>query len=290
MIIGVDAGYFATKTSEGIIFPSCISLDETGLNSDITIGDKSYVIGRGKVDVDFNKINKELTKVCILYALARSSIDIEFDIVTGLPINQYKSQKDELKNMLQQHRINTVYLEKVNRTIIINRVEVFPQGVGALYSTDYYGDLVLVDIGGRTIDIVYFRIVNGKRKIANKKTIYEGTLNLYSNVVDLIMRNYPISLNVEDGEKILKQGFEYYGIKQDISFLKDTIKKYCENIIQTLLLDFPVGTVKVVLTGGGALLLKGIIEKRIPNCTVMNNPQFANAIGFKRVGEGLWGK
>lgn len=46
-------------------------------------------------------------------------------IVTGLPINQYKEQKDKLKNF---------FLLQNNKEVSINDILVYPQRVGALYS------------------------------------------------------------------------------------------------------------------------------------------------------------
>lgn len=290
MIIGVDAGYYATKTSEGVIFPSRISTNENILeeSANITIDNKKYAVGEGEVIVDFNKINSELTKACILYALSKSSNDVEFDIVTGLPVAQYKNQKDELKAMLQSLRLNRIEVNNQKRTIIINRVEIFPQGAGALYCTEIFGDVVLVDIGGRTVDICNFEIIGGKRKLTKHSTIYEGTLNLYSKIINLINSKYEVDLKLEDGEKILRHGLEIYGEKQDLSFLKNIIQEHCERILKELTLNYPIKTSKVVLVGGGAMLLKPAIEKKIPNCTLIPNAQFANANGFKKVGLSLW--
>lgn len=292
MIIGVDAGYYATKTSEGIVFPSRISTVENilGENNNIVIDNKRYTVGEGEVTVDFNKINNELTKVCILYALAKSSPGVDFDIVTGLPVDQFKNQKDELKEMLQGVRINRIEVGGQKRTIIINKVEVFPQGAGALYSTSIDGDVVLVDIGGRTVDICYFEVVSGKRKLVKHSTIYEGTLSLYSKIVNLINTKYETDLKLEDGEKVLRNGLEIFGVKQNLVFLRDIIHEHCERITKELILNYPVKTSKVPIAGGGGMLLKGVIESKIPNCTLIPYAQFANANGFKKVGESLWQK
>lgn len=53
-------------------------------------------------------------------------------IVTGLPINQYKEQKDKLKNFfLLQNNKGVSINDKTEKIIRINDVLVYPQGVGA---------------------------------------------------------------------------------------------------------------------------------------------------------------
>lgn len=290
MIIGVDAGYYATKTSEGVLFLSRISTKENIIseNNVVTLDNKQYTVGEGEMTFELNKINHEITKVCILYALARSSEDTDFDIVTGLPIGLYSKQKEELKMMLSNHRIITLEMNKRRRTIIINNVEIFPQGAGALYSSNIDNDVVLVDIGGRTVDICLFEMINNKRKLLKYSTILEGTLSLYSKVINSINNKYETNLRIEDGEKIFKSGLEIYGQKQDLSFLRSIIEEHVELIFKELILNYPIKTTKVVLSGGGSYLLKNFIEKRIPNVFILPNAQFANAIGFKKVGESLW--
>ena len=290
MIIGVDAGYYATKTSEGIIFLSRISTQESILNEGniVMIENKNYTVGEGEMTVELNKINEEITKVCILYALAKSSNETDFDVVTGLPVGLYLKQKDELKKMLLSNRLNTIEINKRRRPIIINNIEIFPQGAGALYSSGIDGDVILVDIGGRTVDICCFETTSNKRKLTKYSTILEGTLGLYSKVINIINSKYETNLRIEDGEKILKYGLEIYGQKQDLSFLRNIIEEHVEKILKELILNYPIKTTKVVLSGGGAYLLKNFIEKKIPNISVLPNAQFANAIGFKKVGESIW--
>lgn len=290
MIIGVDQGYYATKTSEGIVFPSRITTQENiiGENCSMVYEGKKYFVGEGEVEVDLNKINKELTKICIIYSLAKSSETFEFDIVTGLPIGLFTKQKDELKNMLLSSKANLIEIGKKKRSIIINNVEVFPQGAGSLYSTNIDGDVILIDIGGRTIDICLFEVVNGRRKVTKHSTKFEATLPLYSKIVHLVNNKLEISLRLDDGEKILRDGIEIYGQKQDLSFLKSTIEEHIEPLFQELTLNYPIKTTKIALAGGGAYLYKNIFSKRIPNTSIIPNPQLANAIGFKRIGESLW--
>jgi transketolase C-terminal domain/subunit len=54
-------------------------------------------------------------------------------------------------------------------------------------------------------------------------------------------------------------------------------------------MKFPARSEKIVLVGGGSKLFERAFKKKYINCEIADNPVFANAIGFQRVGEMLWG-
>lgn len=292
MIIGVDCGYTYTKTSEGIIFPSCISTNDDILGkSDYLIVDgKKYSIGEGKLNIELNKTNTEVTKVCMLYSLAASlEYDEEFYVVTGLPIGQYKSQKDQFKEFLLSNDINIVNINGVDRTIIINDVEIFPQAAGSLYGYESdTNNVIIVDIGGRTVDICYFKTINNTRKLVNYSTILEGTISMYSDIVKSVNQRYGTNLQIEDGEQILSKGFRIYGKPVNTDFLEPILEDHVSSIVKELRLNYPIETTDMIITGGGAYLYHSRIKNVIKHADIMLNAQFSNAIGFKKVGEKIW--
>ncbi|NFN94552.1 hypothetical protein FDB28_10730 [Clostridium botulinum] len=62
--------------------------------------------------------------------------------------------------------------------------------------------LIIIDIGGRTTDI----IVLENKVIVDVKTIPIGMLNIYQEIVDIVNTKFTESLVLEDGETILKDG------------------------------------------------------------------------------------
>ncbi|MDF2892533.1 MAG: ParM/StbA family protein [Clostridia bacterium] len=293
MIIGVDLGYGYTKTSEGIVFPSKISTHETilGEGNMLILDNKAYIVGEGNVEVDLNRINKELTRVCLLEALSKSSNQNDFQVVAGLPLGLFNSQKDQMKQMLLNNRYVEFEVNKQKRAIGITKAEVFPQCLGAHYSLDTIDDTedrIYIDIGGRTVIIALLQVFNGKRKVTQHSTIYEGTLTLFSKIVSAINSKYETLFEIEDGERILKNGLSIYGEKQEIGFIKNIIEEHTDKIMKELLLKYPVKTAKVTLIGGGAYVLKSLFDKRIPGTSIIPNAQFANALGFKKIGVSLW--
>jgi len=297
MIIGVDQGYSHTKTSEGTIFPSRISTEEymIGESTEVKVEGKPYIVGEGNIEVEINKVNKDLTRVCILTSLAQSGEYAEYQVVTGLPIGLYKGQKEQLKEMLLNNKRVEMEYNKQRRVISITRAEVFPQAAGIFYVLDRreyedFNSVVITDIGGRSVDFALFEKLNSKWKLTKYSTVMEGTLTLYSKIINLINSRFELSLKVEDGETVLRKGLQIYGEKQDLSFTMQIVADHIEAIHRELFLNYPIKTSKHVLGGGGAYLFKNVITRKIPGTIIAPNSQFANAIGFKKVGEALWAR
>lgn len=301
MIIGYDGGYGYIKTSEGVIFPSKMKQFSRTLkdedNMRITFKDKTYIIGEGSYEVDLNKFSKESSLIYMLTALALSSQQSEFQVVAGLPIKQYKKYKDEFKNAVTGEKINFITLGERERTIIIDDFYVFPQSLGSFYSLDNKAisslgtsDILIIDIGTRTVDISLISYKEGKRVVDKYSTILEGTISLYSDIIYEINAEFELDLRVEEAENILKHGLYLGGIKQDLKFTKDIILEHINEIFKEIDLNYPIKTSAAMITGGGAYLYGGIFKKRYRGLITMNEAQFSNANGFKKVGEGLWQK
>lgn len=116
MIKGLDNGYLYTKDNELNIFPSAFSVEDKVVSNaiSITIDNKQYYTGIGKSTVELDKTNLEITKICILTNLAMSN-DKEFYLVVGLPVGQYKEQKDKFKEIILNY--NHCIIEYQNRVM-----------------------------------------------------------------------------------------------------------------------------------------------------------------------------
>lgn len=284
MILGIDVGNYATKTSERVIFDSKVSLTNILGNNAIEIGGTSYQVGQGNYDTEYRKVSKESYLVFLYTAILQSTNDIDNQIVVGLPIGQYKEDKEVLKGLVLSNRhYKGRYLNK-KREIFITDVEVYPEGPGAV-ANDFTG--ILIDIGGRTTDICY--IIGGiKKKIENHKSIPQGTLNLYSSFINSLNSRHGLDLKLNDAERILKKGLKVDGLSVDISSSMNSFKEYIEELIKQLQLDYSLKTNEVALLGGGSELLYNPLKKRIPNSFLIDDPVFANARIFKEVGENIW--
>lgn len=278
-MIGIDVGYGFTKDSDGNIFASKIGHEGITKENSIEIDEITYQVGTGKGTVDFNKINSVLTKACFLTCICKNTNRTKVEVATGLLIGQYKQQKEELRNTLMQ-KFNIKYEGKEREIDVVN-VKVYPQGIAALYAYQIPGDAIIVDIGYRTVDIALYQ----NKSIAECKTIYKGVLSLYGQIIQEINSKFDMALENDDGEKILNNGLKIYGEVQDIDFIRPICKSHVGEILDELILNFPYKTTPVYLIGGGAKMLGGVFQNRLGNALVLKNSQFANAVGFKRLGE-----
>ena len=288
-ILGVDIGYTYTKTSEGILFASKVCKAEPFQDAPkLTWEGQTYSVGVGESTVDANKINSTITKVCMMAALAVSSKDSEFNIVTGLPIGQFSAQADNLKSMILSNRRNKVFLNGVERNLNINDVKIYAQGAGALFAQRIDGEAIIIDIGGRTIDIAYFEIEGGRRRLSTHSTLYCGMLPLYSKAIEAINQKYELTLPSKDSEKILRDGLEVHGEKQDIRFINTIKNEHIQELVNELDVKYPSKTTPIYITGGGAFIFGAVLQDKYRNARILPNCQFSNANGFKQIGESIW--
>lgn len=288
MIIGVDLGNYAVKTSEKVHFLSKISeMDSFTGDNKVIYNNKTIYIGEGEFSTDWNKSQKESTLPLLFTAIAKSTSDNINQVVIGLPIQQYKANKEELKELISNNRCASIN----NRRMLIEDIEVAPEGASVYYNMpldtrqEIGGkQLIVADIGGRTSDISVFV----DRKIVDVKTIPTGMLNIYQDIIDYINSNYTENFTLEDGEVILREGLFLNGENKDVSFIKPILHKHFNSIYKDLQLKFNLNKGYVYLTGGGSNVLQLAFKNRLNNLIVSKNPLYDNAIGFKRVGEQLW--
>lgn len=280
-ILGIDIGYAYTKTSSSIIAPSRTTMSEPLLGGvpSITFRGKQYFIGIGNACFEINKTNDDLTRILMLYAICASTKDERVKVVTGLPVGQYKAQRDSLRSTLLDLSPATVILNTDARIVGIDDVMIYPQGLLPIY-----GDYISIDIGGRTVEII--QVENNQVTFA--KTIFEGMFVLYGRIVDKLNSIYATQLRDDYAERILMTGFLIDGVQQDISFLTPILAEYVDTIVDEVKKSTPCNITKVMLTGGGAQPLFAAIKRRLPNVRLVENSQFSNAMMFKKVGMSKW--
>ena len=238
MIIGVDLGNYAVKTSEGVHFLSKFIESNGFYGNEIIYDGKAIVVGEGEFQTDYKKSMKENTLPLLYSALALSSKDEQcFQVVLGLPIQQYKNNKAELIKLVEENRAKTVEANGKKRDIFITDITIAPEGASAYYNLSKENkrsigkkQLVIVDIGGRTTDVCLFK----DKQIKQYKTIPGGMLNIYNDIVTTINEVYSQNFDLEDGEEVLKDGLFLEGENKDVSFIKSILKKQFDSIFKEL--------------------------------------------------------
>ncbi|WP_294405611.1 ParM/StbA family protein [uncultured Clostridium sp.] len=288
MILGVDIGTHSVKTSTKVCFLSKYTEGESFTEyNQININGRVYNIGEGEFSTDWDKSRKENTLILLYAAVYKSSKESINQVVLGLPVQQYKKNRNALIDLITNNKC-----VKVNdRNIILTDVTVAPEGASSYYALSYdkkaligNKQLIIVDIGGRTTDITVF----DNKKIVDVKTVPVGMLNIYQQIIDYVNSLYTESLSLEDGDTILKEGLFLNGEIKDTSFIQPILKKNFETIYKEIQLKYNVTKGYVYLTGGGSILMKQPFLNRLNNIIVSENPVFDNAIGFKKAGESLW--
>lgn len=288
MILGIDIGNYSVKTYPGkIIIKSLVSTEENLLGSNMIIeyDNKKYVIGEGIFETELNKSNKENFIPLLYAAIASATSDTFNQIICGLPINQFKNNKLNIEKIINENKVKNVLVNGVERKIVITDFKVYPEGVGAYYSLATSKDSILVDIGGRTTDIAFI----ANNKLSTASTVNVGTLDIYKAISDKLNTEYCMNLSVQHVDRIIERGELKVDNKLiDLSFITSILKTNFMKIKEELDFKYPARTEQIILTGGGAKHFERAFKKRYSNCELIEDPVYANAKGFSKVGESLW--
>jgi plasmid segregation protein ParM len=298
MILGIDLGNVNVKTSTGVLYPNKLTQDERVFeNTDrlkVEYDGKKIVIGEGEYQTNYVKSQKKDILLSLFAAVGSSTQDNINQVVLGLPIQQFKTDKETLESLIIENKISDITIDKIERRIIISDCRVFPEGLATYYSLKEVvkqqigkRDIIIIDVGGRTTDICLYAIEGSKRKLQNYVTIPAGTLNIYSDFITAINGKYGLDKLKEDAAGILNQGLWVDGEKVSLKYTRTIFEKYFDRIMGEVRLNYPIRTAQVILCGGGGILLKGMFQKEIKSLIVIEDI-FSNANGFKEVGDSIW--
>lgn len=296
LIIGGDIGHknakmcFGHKESDTDIFKSTVGdvrNDVLGKNKDIivTYNGRELAIGTdyGAYSVEDDKSKDEVFKICLFTAIARvMTKDVEnISLVTGLPINYYKRYKDALVESLEGETIKLIYRERT-KVINFSHIKPYPESAGVvlLDKDNFKGPVIVIDIGGRTVDVSYFE----DKKLVKTGSYDLGMLTVYSTIVKHINEKYPTDYSVLDGEKIIENKFIVAEDKEIVFNPERFLKEHAAEILRRVRLDFPWKTSKKKFIGGGSIDLKDFIPSIVSSTDI-----FANARAFYTVGVGKYG-
>ena len=291
---GLDHGYLYTKDNDRNIFRS--EYTKSGINVGgtpfISINGVDYSVGSGGRNIQNDKCNSEMNFVTTLTNLSMCGED-NYNLVVGLPIDQYKAQCEKFKEIILSYNdYNVVYRGK-QMNFVINDVYVLPQGIGALLSmkTIPDGNVIIFDWGGMTIDIAYIEFIYGNPKLIKSITWSEGIQKIYGKLIGKVNEKYDLTLNIDEAENILVHGLFIDGTEVSLDFLEETISEYVAPIVRDFKLNFPAVTTQTYMTGGTSAikLIHCEFIKHFMSAKIIDNSQFANAIGYGNVAEQKFG-
>ena len=288
-ILGVDVGNATTVTNTGVIIDSKTSKIKpiTSCNK-LEMDNEVVYVGEGEYDTTYRKLEKD-TYLQLLYtaiALSTKSRTVSNQIVLGLPLSQYNEDREALIQKVLSNNDKWININDTERHIIIDDVEVFPEGVFTV-DDDYQG--IVIDIGGRTTDCALIEVVRGKKKILDPISIPTGTINLYDKFIDSLNMELGLDLKLRDAERILESGLILDGTKVNIDFAKRFIEEYSENLYRQLQLKYSLKTNIVTLSGGGADLVYNHLASKLGQGLIKQIDSIkANAKNFYEVGVSIF--
>ena len=293
MKLGVDVGYSHTKCVGAFgefKFKSTVLDEVQDVSSSLVIEfeDEMYTIGEdeGFYATEIDKINDKSFKLCLYTAIARAmrnSNEEIIQLVTGLPAQYFKEQKDKLIKSLKGQqvsiKIGTTPDSLEFKEFIIKDVIVFPQSAGVLVTDpkSLVGDTCVVDIGGFTVDVSYF----SNRKFKKPYTLELGMNILAASIVGMIKSKYQVSYdilavdNILNTNVIIKNGIAI-NIKED---LDRELKKHVKKILNRLKGIPEYNISQHIFIGGGAVRLQEFL-----NTVVACDTVYTNARAFYKIG------
>lgn len=287
----------------------------------ITYEGKKYYVGHnaivntrnGRLTLRQNKAESDDNIIKFITSLALLTEEdqeyMEVIVVTGLPVLEYKNQKDKLLNMISNYhepfRFKMHYGPKeVNKTIKVSTAKVISQGEGAFYDfiLDKNGNIIperagmvsgtvmVVDPGYRTTDIVTME--NGRYIETLSDQFNKGVNQMHQEILRLIMERLNIKKELKDMDEIVRTGTLFHNMKEYNvkKIIADAVQPFAEDIVDNLITisNDQLGSMqRIILTGGGAEILYPYVSKLLEGIievSIMENAEFCNASGYYKYG------
>ena len=284
-----------------IVADSAAQLSAIRYNGEDLILGEDAVLGTDFVWKTDEEKSDEINIPFILLALARMGIT-QADIVLGLPVSTASSRKKVEKIKETYSGVKEAVINGRSITYSL-RTNVMAEPLGTYLSlvldedfryvktSPYFHDqMAIVDIGYRTVDIV---ILERGKMAATRNSTMSGMIRFFDKVrADLESEHGKMRPNEE--VRIHKNIIGHFGaaaLKINGEFVRPDFWKqaaqYKEQIarditdeIKVVLSD--IRPDRVLLTGGGALLLQSELLNHNRHFVLHKNPRFANVIGFYR--------
>jgi PRTRC genetic system protein D len=220
---------------------------------------------------------------------------VELRIVTGLPVAFY-NDKDVLRDLLMgEHRATRE--GRRAQVFKVTDCRVIPQPFGALLAEalNDRGDVAdkalaggtvgCIDCGGKTTNLLS---VNRLAEIGRETaSVNVGAWDAVRAVRSWLTDHCP-NLDLRDHQvvdAIIARNVNYYGEPVDLGpVVNGALEPMAEQVISqaTQLWNGAAGLDAILVSGGGALLLGPAIKAHFRHARVVNEPVFANALGYWR--------
>lgn len=240
------------------------------------------------------------------------------NVSTGLPLDFYQSQrKDFRKSIIGVQPViewKAGELNEQSKRLNIENALVFPQGASAIFSALINGrnryahpDLMntgnliaLIDIGFRTTDYVVIEIQEDSSFIPQVRlsgTIDDGVVNLHQQVEQAYRhKTGGADLNEYHKMRILNNGYitfkgERISFLETITSSKQSIASNISDRLKAVWVEETDLFDEIFIAGGGGKFFHKNLQSHFDNrLTLIEESQFANAIGYLRLGNRFFSK
>lgn len=323
--VAIDSGKFATKVAEYYKEKDVVKkysirtkVSEGDFRDDaiekntyvVEIDGNVYKVGNGARGQGAELITDKKTethKICVLTVLAMLASSNENDVINvavGLPANEWAnvSKRMDFKDYILPEGKVSVKIKRdsksdvVTKTFTIGRRYVFPESIGALFSSEMYDQISpttitgVIDIGNLNLNATYWQgtELNIDKSITadlgGALLIQELAQELSSKIVpteELIAANilksndrvlpveYGLSMDrAEDSRKVIKNVL--------LNHAKE-VKRQCNSR------KWSLDLMKVVAIGGTSKDIEAELKDVFSNITVLSDSEYVNVLGFLRI-------
>ncbi len=305
-VIGIDVGYGYTKSfisANGIqrklVFPTAVSPYAPSVPFGVKIpairvNGKRFAVGEELVINGLpyeNTVREDFvgapSYMAVLGHVLSHTGFYGKVMVTGLPPTFFgKERAEELSERIKKQW----FVDEFGKPVPIpETIKIIPQGSGIFFSyvVNYPGifekNVLVVDIGYYTLDVVFF---SGGKYIAEAAASFPmGAKRLYDEVRKAFERTYgTFAKDDESIEELIKYG-KYTHLsgeyQLDVANVMDSYRAMINTTIKSHTGKVAKKINYVLVGGGGINLFRETMSGVIP----VEDPQFANAIGFHEYGK-----
>jgi hypothetical protein len=310
-VLPINVGYSRIKSINGEIFKArrreivLGSEDSTakqlGIGNNcnlLEMNDKIYVVGEGFPKTDYVKTDNDFLLSCVLNMCARFMLKEKEDfklVLSAPPLTFENSEIEFPEYFMGEHKI---IHDNQLKIITISEVETYPESFVAFLSNDpsLYEeyDLIIIDIGGETTNIVYINKGNFKVTEDYFDTSRTGMYHIDTRIASYLKGKYTkYNLEVDDdrAEEYRLHGLFLNGdFKKNLMITddKENIDKIYQNHVNNCIntidrKNWNLNNCKVLITGGGGEAMFHVFKKSIPHCELGKEPLFDTLNGLKEL-------
>lgn len=286
LLCGIDHGFSTMKTAHFVFENGVKELggEASLLTNTMFFYERYFKVGEGRLPLKDTKVEDGDYFLLTLAAIAREMdyhglSDTEVCIAAGLPFTRFGQEKTEFKEYLNPGDREFQYNGKEYH-IKCSNVFLYPQCYAAVADRlgKLPGELLIVDIGSKTVDIIHTR-----KHIPVESdciTIPSALIQCMTNINNVVYRKTNRILTEEQIQQVMMYGNAPYSDKM-VQTVREELAVFAKKIEAALKEHgFDPEMIPVVYVGGGAGVMKrfgSVTGRHIMHIEDVK----ANALGYK---------